>query len=268
MSNGREEIDSSSRCDDGSDDSIVSSSLAEIAVAKGIGKMTSIDKLSLAVALKKKNANSAQAFQFSRKWTVPRTILHLTSGNLALLNICLLVADDNLACENLFIGQPVLHHLRVDTYTLLDNNRFALNSSECSEAGNPTSATTKGHFNHLIKPILDQPKVNYHTARQDFDPFPDPGLLDSIGSTQHDDNRNAVDDMVKTAIDNGLEDDDTMTLRQIVDDHINIFRTSLSSGPPAQVKTLKIQLTSDAPPVRVRLRKYSQDQRNFLAKFF
>lgn len=44
-----------------------------------------------------------------------------------------------------------------------------------------------------------------------------------------------------------------------------IFRTSFSSKP-ARVYPLRIELTPDARPVRVKLRNYSADQRAFLAK--
>lgn len=62
------------------------------------------------------------------------------------MNISFLVADVDLVCEHVLIGRPVLQHLRVDNYTLSDNNRFALNASDCSEAGNPTVALAKGYM--------------------------------------------------------------------------------------------------------------------------
>lgn len=56
-------------------------------------------------------------------------------------------------------------------------------------------------------------------------------------------------------------------MEQSVHEHINIFRTSLSSGPQSKVKPFKIVLTKGVKPTRVRLLKYSQEQRAFLDKF-
>lgn len=83
------------RTDDGTDESIVFSKFAERSVLNGIGKMTKIDKVSLQVALK--DAYCAQSFTFSRTWTPPRTVLRLTAGPLALVNVTFLVADANFA---------------------------------------------------------------------------------------------------------------------------------------------------------------------------
>lgn len=105
VSNGRTSIESSGRCDDGSDDRIVSPKFAEAATLKGIGKITAIEMVYLAVALKKDSSDSAEKFSFSRTWTVPCTILHLALGNLALRNISFLVADDDPSCEDLLIGR-------------------------------------------------------------------------------------------------------------------------------------------------------------------
>eukprot|EP00178_Gracilaria_changii_P000257 TRINITY_DN1027_c0_g1_i1.p2 TRINITY_DN1027_c0_g1~~TRINITY_DN1027_c0_g1_i1.p2 ORF type:complete len:1106 (+),score=114.18 TRINITY_DN1027_c0_g1_i1:5972-9289(+) len=281
VSDGMTSIPTSGRCDDGSDDSIVSPKLAEAAALKGVGKITAIDKVSLPVALKKDGKQDAERFTFSRTWTVPRTILHLASGTLALMNISFLISDDDLACEHLLIGEPVLHHLRVDTHTLLDNNRFALNGSDCSTVGNPTSTKASGYVSRLMIARLNDPhpapnptkidparrRVVYDIVRQEADPFPDPALLDPIDADQHDDIREAAEMMVQMAIKNGMQTAQSRALHEIVHKHINIFRTSLSSGPPANVTPLKIALTPDARPTRVRLRKYSQDQRAFLQKF-
>ena len=45
---------------------------------------------------------------------------------------------------------------------------------------------------------------------------------------------------------------------------MDTFRTSFSAGPPAKLPPLKIELTPDAKPVKVRLRKYSQEQKEFM----
>lgn len=72
--------------------------------------------------------------------------------------------------------------------------------------------------------------------------------------------------IVDSALDNGFPDGKLPTLRKILGEHTNIFRTSFSSGLPADVPNFKINLYSDATPVRMRLRKYSQDKKALLAE--
>ena len=66
---GRESIDAIGRTDDGSYETILSSSFAERAVVNGIGKFTKTDTVKLQVALK--NDDDAKQFTFSKTWTPP-----------------------------------------------------------------------------------------------------------------------------------------------------------------------------------------------------
>lgn len=46
-----------------------------------------------------------------------------------------------------------------------------------------------------------------------------------------------------------------------------LFRTAFFAGQPVRGRPLKIDIAADAKPTRARLRKYCQEQRDFLAKF-
>lgn len=269
VQDGNASIQSIGRCDDGSDDSIASPKLAKQAVAEGIGRMRKIAPVNLQVALRK--TEHAETFSFSRIWTVPRTVLHLSSGQLALLNLSYLVADDDLASESLLIGRPILAHLQVDTRTLLEQNRAVLNGADCSSIGNPTAPTRGGFVSRImlarINRIVDHPRANYYMAQTEEDPFPDPSLLDPLDSEQHDDVLGAVHDMIERSKSNGLPDQYHDRLEKMVYSHLDVFRTGLSSGPAAKLPPLQIALTPDAKPVKVRLRNYSQEQREFLRTF-
>lgn len=50
-------------------------------------------------------------------------------------------------------------------------------------------------------------------------------------------------------------------------DHMNFFRCLFLSVPQEKLRLLKVKLTPDAKPVKVRLRKYTADQRRFLFSF-
>ena len=264
----------SGQCDDGSDDSLASPIIADNAVTAGIGTMTKIEPVTLQVALKKDSA--AQSFQFSRKWSVPRLTLHLASGKLAVLNISFLVADDDLASQGILIGRPVLQHLKVDTRTLLEENRAALDGTDCATVGNPTEGARGGYVsmimnaraNNVRNPLQDhlRPRINFFGSRNDEDPFPNPNLLDLI-QPNGDETNAAIEDMLNDLKKVGLKDEHLNEFRRLVYDYSDIFCVGLSPGSPTKFQPLKINLTPDAKPVRVKLRNYSQDQRDFLRDF-
>lgn len=274
-------VDCVGRCDDGSDDSLIAPHFAEQAVLEGIGKMKKIPTVEVSVALKK--GDEAQAFKFSRTWTVPRTVLNLPSGKLAVLNVSFLVADDDLACENALIGHPVLEHMKVDTKTLLDENRERLDGIDCGSVGNPTRATTGGYVSRLMgaryngeidkpascQPTIDasRPKVNYFESRNEEDPFPDPALLDPEMNDKSRILHGEVEGMIQRAYDQGFSPALRDQLKNLVHSFKGIFFIGLSGGPPAKLKPLEIELAPDAKPIKVKLRKYSQEQKCFLSNF-
>lgn len=63
---------------------------------------------------------------------MPSTVLHLSVGKVARKNITFLVVDDKVESEDLLICLPVLHLLRVDTRTVLEENIEAFNGNYCS----------------------------------------------------------------------------------------------------------------------------------------
>lgn len=90
-------------------------------------------------------------------------------------------------------------------------------------------------------------------------------MLDPLDSSQHGEVEKSIKDIVDSAIDNGFTDMKLTTLRKIVGEHTDIFQTPLSSELPTDVPPLKNDLVSDATFVRLRLRNYSQDQKEFLS---
>lgn len=130
--NVRTAVEVAKRYKDSSYESLASKELTEKAVLKGIGKLEAIPTVSIKVALSKKSETAE--FCFSRPGTVPSTVLHLSSGRLALKNIKFIVADDDgtVLCEDLLIEHPVLKHLRVGTKTLLETKICSLSEPNCS----------------------------------------------------------------------------------------------------------------------------------------
>lgn len=145
-----------------------------------------------------KSGSEAQSFTFSRLWTCPRTILYLAAWNIALIDITNLIADDELACEELLIGLPVQPYLQVDTRSLLENSISSLDGKDCSQIqsiednGGCVLRLMIARLNRVSSQEKDTefelqanpPRVDYNRTRQEPEPFPDPSLLDPIDRDQ------------------------------------------------------------------------------------
>ena len=278
LADGSASLMATGRCDDGADDTIVSPKIAEQAAIEGIGKMSRIKPVVLQVALT--DGGKPQTFTMSRTWTCPRVILHLAAGKLALLNVKFLVADGDLATGDLIIGLPVLRHLKVDTRTLLERNRKSLDGTDCAVVEGITHSDAPVQIGQISQapPYSSdkksrsanehRPTANYFENRSAADEFPNPYLMDSItAESNRDAVLTAIEDQIKETEANGLAKQKREELRSLINNNMSIFCTTFSGGPPADIKPLKIDLTPDSRPVRVKLRNYSQEQREFLKKF-
>lgn len=72
--------------------------------------------------------------------------------------------------------------------------------------------------------------------------------------------------MIQKAWDNGLSQFEAKEPSDLFYEFRNIFHTSFSVGPPANIDPLQIDLTQDAKPVSIQLRNYTQDQRYISVK--
>lgn len=208
--------------------------------------------------------------------------MHLASGQLALANVALFVADADLACEPLSIGLPVLQQLEVNTRTMLEKNQAVLDGDDWFHIGNMTTEDQGGTVSRMMiarlnsigtaedaddngtKHQTDWPRVNYQTARTEEDPFPDPSLLDPIGSDQHNDIRTYEASMKKSAEDSGLPWEYRKTMFELVNERTDVICNAFSAGPAAKNPPLKVHLMLNADTVKARLHYYSRDQRDFL----
>ena len=291
---GAAKLEVSGRCDDGADDSVVSKSLAEKAVATGIGHIEQIPKTEVLMPVLNTDQKPI-SFSSTKVWKVSRTILHVISGPLALCNVSYLVINGELAPEQLLIGRPVLKHLGVDTSTLLDKNRLSLDGHDCIDVGNPTAyvrrmmlsrisgnsssanlqneetssqtADATNSSNNLTSMEVVRPRKNYFVVRDEPDTLPEDFSLEKVDENQEEDIVQALEDCLRTCVDNQLSSEDIMEMRTILLKHKDIFRIRLGGGPPAKLPPMKINLAPEAKPIRVRLRNYSQQQKEFLANF-
>lgn len=110
------------------------------------------------------------------------------------------------------------------------------------------------------------PCLNYFKDHSDEKPFPDQALLDLMDSKQHSNVVYAVDQMLQSAVDSGLPNGQVKQLAHHAARPLACLPYSFSAGPPAKFESLKIELTPDARPVRVKLCNHSHAQREFLSE--
>lgn len=108
------------------------------------------------------------------------------------------------------------------------------------------------------------PRVDSYKSRVEVDPYLDPSLLNQIDKEHHGEIQEGFQRMLKVVRDKGLPPVTWNRLKKILYEHIDVFRVGLSHGPSAQIPTLKIELSKDSSPIRVKLRNYTRDQRLLL----
>lgn len=132
LSKGKESVSANGPTDDGSNESIVSSKLAESALLNGIGKLIKAQPVFLQVTFKR--GDEAKEFIFFSTRTSLRTTLKIAARLLALDNVTSLVADADLAVEGLLIGPSISQHLGFDTKFLLGERPDYLDGADRSFA--------------------------------------------------------------------------------------------------------------------------------------
>lgn len=142
VSDGVSSLSATGKCDDGSDDSIASSSVVQQAVLNVIGRLDAFEPITVQVALN--SSDKAEEFKLSRVRKVPRHVMEMSSGRLTLTDISYLVSDDVSASEDILIVLPVLQHLGIDSRTQLERNRATLDGTDCSSVPYPSASKKCG----------------------------------------------------------------------------------------------------------------------------
>lgn len=201
------------------------------------------------------------------------------------LNVSFLVPDAELAENDLFIGQPVLKHLGIDSKTMLENNRAQLHETDCLNVVRDEDVTStvglllisrmkgvkheeernKKDLNQSTAPSAERPRSNYYINKADLDPFPKPALIDLPDKDQNASARAAVEEMLADALAQGFPKARFDDLRKIILARLDVFRTDFSQSA-ATILPLRLELKAITKPVHVKIRKYSDSQRQLLRK--
>jgi Reverse transcriptase (RNA-dependent DNA polymerase) len=126
----------------------------------------------------------------------------------------------------------------------------------------PTESTTDG-TSALVSG--DFSKVTH--GEPNVDPICDSRLLGLPSDLPDDKVTEGMLSMLDAARVAGLPMAANRRLQDLVFEFADIWRIGLSPGPPAKIPAMRIQLKPDAQPVRVRVRKYPVEQREFLSRF-
>lgn len=108
VQDSKESLDLMGQCNNGRDVSLASKKGAEQSVVMGIGTLHSIETVYFEVASKKTKESPSEKLPVSRAWIVSSTVFYLSSGQMAIKNIIILVSNDSRTCVHLFLGPPVL----------------------------------------------------------------------------------------------------------------------------------------------------------------
>lgn len=121
--------------------------------------------------------------------------------------------------------------------------------------------------NQAVTVETDRPRLEYHAAGSEADSFPGSFLLQYLEEKQHMRIEPGVEQMIQTASDSGLSLASVTALRKKGEDHVDVFRASLSAGPPARIPSLYMGLADEVHRVLVKLGNCSQEQKVFLRNF-
>jgi hypothetical protein len=98
--------------------------------------------------------------------------------------------------------------------------------------------------------IPDDDPIDYHDV--------------DIGQGSPEELADAIEGLITTAYQAGMSLDGVQSLRQLVTNGKDVFRSKLGADPPANVKPLVIQLRDGAGDVRMSARKYASPQKKFM----
>ena len=78
---------------------------------------------------------------------------------------------------------------------------------------------------------------------------------------------NALKAAISKAKAEGLSESEKDDITNVLKKHLDVFRTKLGDDPPAKVEEMRAVIKTDAKPVKARVRRYSEEARQWLSSF-
>lgn len=138
----------------------------------------------------------------------------------------------------LLLGLPVLIHIVIEIMTILDQKSDVLDGYDCSDVRRDSALSHRGHVSRLMNAPLsrtyndsvcnadniNRSHVIYYRVREEETPFPDTSRLNPIDSEQQEECFDELnDDIVESANENCLSNDQNASFLDFVHEHTGIF---------------------------------------------
>ena len=206
--------------------------------------------------------------------------LHLPEGPLRLRNVEFMVFKENM--PEVLLSRPLLVSLGFDLDAHLARVRGKYHDQDFSAVGfdpNFTLGTDenvpKGRLAKLMQNAIeyDQPvdflqdNGNGNVAEGYHDDFMcnyETSKSFAVGDHIPSEIRPHLERMLQEAVDNGMSPNCTPKLRHILDNYEKVFRLKLGTDPPVDVEPMHIRLDTQARPIRVKVRRYTPCQAEFM----
>jgi hypothetical protein len=194
--------------------------------------------------------------------------LRTKAGDFRLRNVEFLVFAAPM--PEVLIGRPVLLSMGFNLDHHLASVRSSFHDTDFSHIGFLASdiqpsllPTTHGSLaNLLVAPTHEFETIS---AFQSSSSAALEGTDDiSAGAEDSEATKLSLEELLADCSTNGLPVEFRSAFRELVHEYADIFRTRLGADPPANVPPMKIKLRPDACPIRVKVRRYSPPQAQFL----
>ena len=173
-----------------------------------------------------------------------------------------LVCDQSADCA--YLGRPLLEKLGLNARVLLeaacDENNGEVDAKDLMSEG---KSSEKNSLCSVLRDGLYHGTADIEEDSEDFD-----RMYIDLG----DDPDHVLDSTLKKAVERarkeGMSSEGCLRLGKLLTvDYRDIFRIRLGGSKPACVRPMKMKIRDNARPVRVKTRRYTPEQREFLTKY-
>ena len=189
--------------------------------------------------------------------------ISLPCGHLRLRNVDFLVSDQPM--DDILLGLPLLRCLGFDQDTHLERIRPKMDNADISTLMSEAINTEDMGRACKSASIFPQYKGLWHNSTEEDPIQPPDSITEDITATDTSEVDRALDDAIRRANENGMSANGLSTLRSLLTDFKDVFRTKMSPDPPASINPFLIRLKPGCTPRRATQRRYATPQRVFLS---
>lgn len=210
------------------------------------------------------SANGQKAIVTCSRKVIADVNLRIRHGNELILRSVVWIVSDQEA-EFALIGRPILESLGINARNILE----AFSDEHDGEVYVPNLLQSEHAIQHNNSPpklasLLRDGIFHSHGGEEDECIEDGTQFLD-FGEDDPQDVDASLDQSIKDSANSGLSERGVQRLtRMLHDEFRNIFRLRLGKAPPAKLPPMRIKIKEGAIPVKVKVRRYPTDQREFI----